>query len=721
MLFAIVETRKIFGGETEVAKIVFYVLALITLAIFFAGFIKRFLTYNHGRRLSDFAWLRRRDPHDIQDVSERPTVPSSLVTIATNRTIMKAKRKVGVSHLLLFWGFIGLFIATSILSLDYDVLGNASRIITGHTYSFFQGPFYLAYNAVFDLAGLLALVGMVMLALRRWFSKEPQLDYSRAQQPESGYSRVKIVIGDHIFVTGLLLILITGLLIQGLRIDGERFPSFEQWTWLGYLIAKGLAVLGISSAGARAIHAWLWWVHVGLALAFVAYIPWSKAWHILASPTNLTVRDFSTIRRIPPPPENKTGYSSVDDLTPKELLGLDSCTKCGRCHVVCPARTAGAPLSPRDLILDLRQWADSKHHIPLLLDTETRPSPTGPMADGGSLAGEVIVAQTLWSCTTCMACVEVCPVGIEHVPTIIQLRRSLVDQGEMDPTLQTALQNIATQGNSFGKSARMRARWTKGLDFPIADARTEHVEYLWFLGDFASFDERLMDISRTLAKVLNASDISFGILFEEERNAGNDVRRVGEEGLFELLVEQNMAAFSKASFEKIFTTDPHSFNTLRNEYPAFGLEKPVLHYSELLANLLFTGRVAPSNLMRTVTYHDPCYLGRYNRIFDAPRAVISALGCELVEMPRHGVNSFCCGAGGGRIWMDDSALEERPSVNRIKEASNLDVDYFVVACPKDYAMFTDAVKTVGIENKLKVIDIVELFAEATLSNELVDV
>ncbi len=720
-MLAIIETRKIFAGETEVAKIVFYVLALIVLVIFFVGVIRRLVVYNRGRRAPNFAWLRRRDPRDVPEVSERPTVPSSLVTIATNQTIIKTKHKVGVSHWLLFWGFIGLFLATSILSLDYDVLGNASRIITGHTYSFFQGPFYLAYNAVFDFAGLLALVGTVLLASRRWFSKEPQLDYTRAQKPESGYSRARIVIGDHVFVSGLLLILVTGLLIQGLRIDGEHFPSFEQWTWLGYLIGKGFAGLGVGAAAARAVHAWLWWVHVGLALAFVAYIPWSKAWHMLASPASLAVRDFSNVRRLPQPPADNAGYRSVDDLTPKELLGLDSCTKCGRCHVVCPARTGGAPLSPRDLILDLRQLADHKHGIPLLFDTETRPSPTGPMNEDGCLAGEVVVGETLWSCTTCMACVEICPVGIEHVPLIVQLRRTLVDQGAMDPTLQSALQNIATQGNSFGKSSRMRARWTKGLDFPIVDARTQHVEYLWFLGDFASFDERLMDISRTLATVLHANGISFGILFEEERNAGNDVRRVGEEGLFEMLVEQNMNAFAKASFDKIFTTDPHSFNTLRNEYPAFGLDRPVLHYSELLAKLLFTGKVAPGNLMRKVTYHDPCYLGRYNRIFEAPRAVISALGCDLVEMPRHGVNSFCCGAGGGRIWMDDSVLDERPSVNRIKEASTLDVDYFVVACPKDYAMFSDAVKTVGIEDKLKVVDIVELFAEATLSSALVDV
>ncbi len=714
------ETRTIFGGETEAARVIFYLLALATLLLFFWGIYRRIRVYRVGRRPAGWRWLRRATKYDIPDVTARPGVSKSAAVIAANRSITKVKKPVGLAHLLVFWGFIGLFLATSILSLDYDIFGNASRIVTGHTYSFFRGPFYLGYNAVFDLAGLLAIIGSVMLALRRWFSREPQLDYTRAEIPEGGYSRSKIVLGDQVFMVGLLLILVTGLLIQGLRIDGEGFPSFERWTWLGWLIGKMFASFGVGAASARSAHAWLWWVHVGSALAFIAYLPFSKALHILSAPTNLVVSDPANIRRLPAPPEGAAGYATFADFTPKELLAFDSCTKCGRCHYVCPARTAGAPLSPRDFILDLRQWSDRNNQIPLFLDSEDRPTPSGPLAGNGPLAGTVIKERTLWSCTTCMACVEICPVGVEHVPTIVQLRRSLVDRGEMDPTLQSALQNISTQGNSFGKSARMRARWTKGLDIPIPDARKEPVEYLWFLGDFASFDERLVEISRTLAKVLNSAGVSFGILYEDERNAGNDVRRVGEEGLFEMLVESNMRAFEKADFTRIVTTDPHSLNTLRNEYPAFGLDKEVLHYSELLAGLVYRGKVELKPLGRRVTYHDPCYLGRYNRVFDAPRAVIGASGCELLEMPRNRTNSFCCGAGGGRIWMDDSFLEERPSVNRIREAASLGVEYFVVACPKDYAMFSDAVKTAGLEESMKVVDIVELFSEALIGADLVE-
>jgi len=376
-------------------------------------------------------------------------------------------------------------------------------------------------------------------------------------------------------------------------------------------------------------------------------------------------------------------------------------------------QTCALPIS-RDLVLDLRQWVDRQNGLHTILDWEQRPAPTGPMAGNGDtkLAGDVIKQQTLWACTTCMACVEACPVGIEHVSTIVQLRRALVDDGSMEPTLQDALQNLATQGNSFGKSSRQRARWTKGLEFKIKDARKEPVRYLWFVGDYASFDERLAELSRTMATLLNEAGVDFGILYEDERNSGNDVRRVGEEGLYEMLVEQNMAAFNAASFEEIFTTDPHSLNTLRNEYPEFGLDKPVRHYTELLAALVEDGTLPVNPLGRTVTYHDPCYLARYNRVTDAPRRLLAALGCTVKEMPRNRDNTFCCGAGGGRIWMDDSNLTERPSENRIREAVSVGVDTFVVACPKDMTMYSDAAKTTGNEDSMAVVDMIQLVEAA---------
>ncbi|MGZ4624528.1 MAG: (Fe-S)-binding protein, partial [Blastococcus sp.] len=258
------------------------------------------------------------------------------------------------------------------------------------------------------------------------------------------------------------------------------------------------------------------------------------------------------------PPSGLVGVASLGDVSWKQVLDAFSCTECGRCTAVCPATASGAPLAPRQLILDIR---DRLYHHP-------------EQQRDGDASDPLISDEVLWSCTTCMACVEACPVGIEHVPTIVDMRRNLVDQGELDPLLQQTLENYGKQGNSYGKSSRMRARWTKGLDFKIPDARKEPVQYVWFVGDFASFDERVQLASQTVARILHDAGVSFGLLYDGEHNAGNDVRRVGEEGLFAMLAEHNMGAFDDARFEAIFTTDPHSLNALRNEYPRFGLDKP---------------------------------------------------------------------------------------------------------------------------------------------------
>ena len=376
---------------------------------------------------------------------------------------------------------------------------------------------------------------------------------------------------------------------------------------------------------------------------------------------------------------------------------LEDCLECGLCVSACPI---GAPVTgfvgPAALAAAGR-----------LLE-----EPRG--AERDDVLSWIGRAEGVWQCTTCNACVQACPAGIEPLSAIIDMRRILVEQGDLDPLLQHTLQNVAMQGNSYGKSARTRARWTKGLDFTIPDARTEPVDYLWFVGDYASFDERVQRESRRLATILHDAGVSFGLLFEGERSAGNDVRRVGEEGLFEMLVEHNLGVLREAQFQAIFTTDPHSLNTLRNEYPAYGLDKPVYHYTELLVDLVSRGIVSLSAPLTgtRVTYHDPCYLARYNQITDAPRALIAATGAELVEMPRHGANTFCCGAGGGRIWMDDSGPGERPSEQRIREAQTLDaIDYFVVSCPKDLAMYTAAAQTVG-DVSFEVVELTALLERA---------
>jgi Fe-S oxidoreductase len=519
-----------------------------------------------------------------------------------------------------------------------------------------------------------------------------RLNYARPdrEQDRSGY-----VFEDRAFLGLLLFVGATGFLLESFRI-AELDPDFETWSPVGWLLGQGFRDLGLTGQAAQDAHVAQWWVHGVASLAFVAAIPFTKAVHMLTAPLNVALREPYAGRRLPLlPPDAKpaeVGYGLLSDLTPTHLLSLDSCTKCGKCHEVCPARAGGYPLSPRDVILDLRETAARD---------VTAPSP--------------VAADTLWSCTQCMACVEICPVGIEHVPIINQLRRRLVEEGEMDSLLQQTLETIHESGNSFGEPKRKRARWTRDLPFEVKDARKEPVGLLWFVGDYASFDPRNQRATAALAWLLHEAGVDFGILYDAERTGGCDVRRVGEEGLWRMLAEENVKTLSECEFERIVTSDPHTFHTLRNEYPEVGGSWPVVHHSQLLLELIEAGRLSPRPLARRVTYHDPCTLGRYNGVYEEPRRVLAALGLELVEMPRNRDNSFCCGAGGGRIWMKELAPPgaRRPSEQRIVEAVALEsIDYFVVACPKDVTMYEDAIKTSGHQGELALRELSELVAEA---------
>ena len=456
-------------------------------------------------------------------------------------------------------------------------------------------------------------------------------------------------------------------------------------------------------------------MHGVVALAFVSSIPFTKALHMLAGPAGVAVRNDDAGKVLPPLPRaakpEEVGYGAITDLTWRHLLDLDACTKCGKCHEACPATSSGYPLSPRDLVLDLRELAEGAIGIRSQLRIGPLHQAAEPLLGGGGIRPE-----TVWSCMSCMACVEICPVGIEHVPIITELRRRLVDRGELDGQIQSTLETIFNTGNSFGEQRRKRGRWAKDLPFPVKDIRKEPADLLWFLGDYASFDPRGVRVTQGLARILHHAGVDFGILYDAERNAGCDVRRVGEEGLYAMLAAENVKSISACEFGRIATWDPHSFHTIRNEYPAFGGEWTVLHHSQLLLELLDSGALEPARrLDHVVTYHDPCTLGRYNGVYDAPRQVLERLGVELRELPRNRDNSFCCGAGGGRIWMNELRAEgaRRPSEQRIDEALALGgIDYFVVACPKDVTMYEDAIKTSGHEGKIELRELSELVLEA---------
>jgi Fe-S oxidoreductase len=570
------------------------------------------------------------------------------------RKFLSGEQPAGIMHALIFWGFLVLLIqVVQLFGRTFDADWSIPVFGEGQVLG---GAFAVARDAV----EVVVAVGVGYMLYRRLIVHTPRL--------------------------------------FGLRRAEQRYRAEPHWEGVLILVFILAIVVGgflYDHASSHTVREVGWWVHGTTILAFLCLLPLTKHFHILTAipnvffaklpprsaprPLAITPAPAAGVAALDAPPAGRPGVASAGDLSWKQVLDAFTCTECGRCSAVCPATAGGTPLAPRQLILDLR---DRLYH-------------------GNGSEERLIPDEVLWSCTTCMACVEACPVGIEHVSTIVDLRRDLVDQGELDPLLQKTLQSFAAQGNSQGKSARMRARWTKGLDFKIPDARKEPVEYVWFVGDFASFDERAQLTSQSVARILHDAGVSFGLLYEGERNSGNDVRRIGEEGLFELLVEQNLKALGESSYEAIFTTDPHSLNTLRNEYPQYGLDKPVYHYTELLADLVARGTIA----LRTpltgtrVTYHDPCYLARYNRITEAPRKLIEATGAELVEMPRNGANTFCCGAGGGRMWMMEGAeTEERPSEQRIREAQTLGaLDYFLVSCPKDLAMYSDAVKVVGAD------------------------
>jgi Fe-S oxidoreductase/electron transfer flavoprotein alpha/beta subunit len=679
------ETRELFWALSSTEITLFYVAGYAAIFLFAWGFVRHVRKYHRAGSLpagiTALGGLRR-----------------MLADVLSHRTLVRRDRTAGIAHAAIFYGFVLALAGTTIIFMDYDIY----QVLFG--YSFWVGDFYLVFSLVLDLAGLALLIGLVVMIWRRWIIRPQKLDYVRTyageEAPRSAARTWRWE--DRVFVLILLVLVVTGFIQEGLRLYMEM-PAWRAWSPVGNLVALSFALLEMPLETAAALRRSGWWFHGILALAFTAAIPWYKAKHMVSVLGSLIYRDPVALSRLPPEPANceSFGIASLADFTTKDMLDFDACTKCGRCHEVCPATASGYPLSPRDLILDLRMACKS--------------------ADGlDTPVGNVISDDVLWACRSCGACQEICPVGIEHPSKIVRMRRNAVDQGRVEPMLQTAFSAIGNTGNSFGEPARKRAGWTDDLDFAVKDIRKEPADVLWFVGDYASFDPRNQKVSRTVARLLRAANVDFGLLREGERTAGNDVRRAGEEGLYIDLVEYNLAQMASAHpFKRIVTTDPHSYNTLRNEYPEFGDVAEINHYSTVLAELLESGQLRVRKpLRRRVTFHDPCHLGRLNGGYDAPRKVLELIGCEIVEMPRNRDNSFCCGAGGGRIWMADTP-GEKPSENRMHEAAALEgIDCFVTCCPKDLNMYEDANKTSGHGGAFTVDDLAELVAEAVELDKL---
>lgn len=689
-------TRVLFQEFPTWMLVSFYIVGFGAIAVFLYGCYLQVRKYRRGRS------------YPIGRAELWSRTKAMIGDLLSHRTLRRRDTAAGHAHGLIFFGFVLLFIGTATITLEYDILEPLLGV------SFWYGSFYLWFSLVLDLAGLGLILGLLYMMYRRKWLALPKLDYARPDRsPEDpDYDRSFYRREDWAFLWTLIIIAITGFLLEAARLVWLQADAtvwdYRWWSPVGALLAHGIQGLGIGAEGGGALRMGLWWFHGLLALVFIALIPFTKVKHIFTAMGSLALREPRPAARLPKADleGDRIGYVSLTDFHWKHLLHLDACTKCGRCHEACPANATEYPLSPRDLVLTLRELSKSRLEAPALPEL-------AQLAVHGDGVNQVR-AETLWSCRTCAACVEICPVGIEHVPMIVEMRRALIEDGNMDPMLQKTLQNIHKSGNSFGESKRKRPAWAKKLPFTIKDARKEPVDVLWFVGDYASFDPRYQKVSQAFAKILQAAGVDFGILYEAEMTAGNDVRRVGEEGLYDHLAESNIATLEGCEFKRIVTTDPHSFNTLKNEYPDFGGEYQVEHASSLIQRLLAEERIPlKTKLDYRVTFHDPCHLGRLNKQFEPQRDALRRLGTELVEMGRSRDNSFCCGAGGGRIWHADPVGKEKPSEKRMREAAAIDkLDVFVVSCPKCMTMFEDAVKSTGHENDIKVRELIELVAEA---------
>jgi Fe-S oxidoreductase/nitrate reductase gamma subunit len=602
----------------------------------------------------------------------------NLIKYAIVQTRLLRQKYPGIMHIALAWSFFIFF------------LGTALATINTHFIHFLKGNVFSFYKLTLDLFTVVFIVGAVLAIYRRYVTKPDRLTYG----PQFTWTLVLLII-----------IVLGGITTESLRLAVEQ-PVNIAWSPIGGLLAQGFLATGASDTALTNLHLWVWLVHLLTAAFTIITLPVGSLLHVLTGPMNIFFTELDRpVGQLSPTPTDREGQpvyvSKLNELSWKQILNGDACTECGRCQDVCPAFAAGYPLNPKELILGIREIFESSK------------SSNGKSVDQSLLENSKLSKEVLWSCTTCAACITECPVLVDHIDTIVEIRRHLVIEGQIDSELQDALTNLGRYGNSFGQSPRKRAKWTEGFEPPIKDATREPVEYLWFVGDYASYNPALAEMTAKTAKVFNQVGLDFGVMYKGENHAGNDVRRVGEEGLFEMLVEKNLSALQRCNYQTIVTTDPHTYNTLLNEYP-FSEPQNILHYSQLLAKLIKDGKLQFSNpLNYRVTYHDPCYLGRYNGIYDDPRFVIKATGCELVEMPRNKNLALCCGAGGGRIWMEEGKVQERPSESRIREAAELaGVQQFIVSCPKDITMYKDAVKTTGHETDLVVKDLIELVLEA---------
>jgi len=605
-------------------------------------------------------------------------------------------RYVGLMHILIFGGF-GLLLMGPLLDFTSE-----------HIFRFMEGNVYLGVSLLLDVGGLLVLAGIGLAAYRRYVVRPRRLEN---------------VLDDALTLALLFTIVTTGFAVEGLRIAAtelDAHPGWAVWSPVGFVFAQAFSVLGEDVN--LALHQGIWWGHMVISLGAIAYVfvSFSRLAHVFVAPLNMFLRSPDGKGVLRPVEISETtetfGAARIQDLTWKDLLELDACTRCGRCQEVCPAYLTGKPLSPKKLMQELR--GHLLEQGPALLrrkhDGKESPDTASP-----ALVDGAVTEDELWACTTCAACEEACPIFLKPIGKIIDMRRNLVlEQGKIPTTMMAALRSLQDRGHPWKGASASRTDWTSGLHVKTLSTNGT-AGLLFWVGCTAAVQERGMNIPISLAKVLGAAGVDIGLLGHEESCCGHFARRMGDEYLFECQAKQNIETLQRHNVRKIVTACPHCYHTLKCEYPQFGGDFEVVHHTELLLQLINEGRLKFSGeVSRVVAYQDPCYLGRYHDIYEAPRKILAAIpGIDLVEMGRCGSESLCCGAGGGRMWVEEEP-NQRVNLLRLKDAVATGADLIVTACPFCLQMFEDAARTLDPEKPLETVDLVELVRRAVTGLEI---
>lgn len=653
-----------------------YLLAAISIIIWLFGFYQRFKLWRQGKPDECSKEISRRIWVFIRTV---------IGDILTHRRFLR-NPYTGVMHLMIFWGFVILLLASAIDAVSY------------YSGLHIMGIPYLWFSLIVDIGGILVLIGVLMAIFRRYGIRPKELN---------------TVFDDGVLLSLLTAILITGYMVEGLRQAATEIkvqPDWAMWSPGGYVFAKAFA--GINQNSLLYWHWFLWWFHSILTIGTIIYsgLVFSKLQHIIVSPLNIFFRSLGPIG-VPAPinienaESEPFGVGNIKDFTWKQLLDLDACTNCGRCQDACPAWATGKPLSPRKIVQDL------KAHLLKRIDFPADSSENIP-----TLIGDAPSEAEIWACTTCGACQETCPVYVEHIIKIIDLRRNLVMvQSKMPETAQLMLRNMQSRGHPWAgiQSLRLRGDWTSGLEIKIL-AEGDHTNTLFWVGCTGALVERNVKATLSVTKVLKRAGIDFGVLGEAETCCGDPARRAGYEFQFQIMAEQNIETFRSHSIKEIITTCPHCYNTLKNEYPKYGGDFKVIHYTELLADLIRQGILKMTREWNSImTYQDPCYLGRYNGIYQEPRQILKTIlrTEKLREMERSRNTSFCCGGGGGHMWIEEQPGTTKINFMRIEDVLKTQADTVVTACPYCLQMFEEGIEHKQIQNSLRARDLAEVVEE----------